>query len=110
MGTHRQLGLPPCTFLWVTGFPCPFCGMTTSWTHAAHGELWSALQVQPMGLFLFSLAVALCLMNLTRALLGRPAFRPDRALGALPRAVWVAGTGGILLAWAYKIAVVRAWV
>ncbi|MGE3821953.1 MAG: DUF2752 domain-containing protein, partial [Isosphaeraceae bacterium] len=29
-GTHRQLGLPPCHFAWVTGKPCPTCGMTTA--------------------------------------------------------------------------------
>src|SRR5262249_7596623 len=23
VGTHQQLGLPPCGFLLVTGFPCP---------------------------------------------------------------------------------------
>src|SRR5262249_37405720 len=26
-GTHRQLGLPPCNFLTLTGKRCPSCGM-----------------------------------------------------------------------------------
>src|SRR5687768_15883893 len=30
MGTHEQLGMPPCTFLFLTGIRCPSCGMTTS--------------------------------------------------------------------------------
>src|SRR5687768_6027839 len=53
VGTHRQLGLPECTFLWVTGFPCPFCGMTTSWTHAAHGDVLRSITTQPMGFVFF---------------------------------------------------------
>src|SRR3954447_16098360 len=32
MGTHQQLGLPPCTFYLYTDVPCPSCGMTTSFT------------------------------------------------------------------------------
>jgi hypothetical protein len=30
METHRQMGLPECTFKQVTRLPCPSCGMTTS--------------------------------------------------------------------------------
>lgn len=44
IGTHQQLGLPPCTFFWVTGIPCPSCGMTTSFSHVMHGNLVSALR------------------------------------------------------------------
>jgi hypothetical protein len=52
MGTHRQLGLPPCTFHWVTGLPCPSCGMTTSFSHLAHGDVWNSLRANPMGTML----------------------------------------------------------
>src|SRR5580692_10658404 len=30
METHRQLGLPECSFKEKTGMPCPSCGMTSS--------------------------------------------------------------------------------
>ncbi|NBO19844.1 MAG: DUF2752 domain-containing protein, partial [Proteobacteria bacterium] len=33
LGTHEQLGLPPCGFYLWYGLPCPSCGMTTSWPH-----------------------------------------------------------------------------
>lgn len=110
VGTHQQLGLPPCTFLYLTGFPCPFCGMTTSWTHAAHGDLLSAFTTQPMGLVLFLIDVLFAVVLLGRALAGSAAFRPDQALSKLPvQAVW-AFFAGTITAWIYKILVVRGWI
>jgi hypothetical protein len=60
-GTHQQLGLPPCGFAEATGIPCPGCGLTTSFTHMAHGHLLAAFGAHLMGppLFLMTLAVAL---------------------------------------------------
>lgn len=49
MGTHQQMGLPPCGFLVATGIPCGTCGMTTSFSHAAHGDLPAAFAAQPAG-------------------------------------------------------------
>jgi hypothetical protein len=37
-GTHRQLGLPPCTLQALTGVGCPSCGMTTAFALLAHGD------------------------------------------------------------------------
>lgn len=49
LGTHRQLGLPPCTFQWLVGRPCPSCGMTTSWAHLMHGQIGPALATNAGG-------------------------------------------------------------
>lgn len=56
-GTHRQLGLPPCTVLVLFGIPCPSCGMTTAWTHFAHGDLAAAARANFTGLLLATTAL-----------------------------------------------------
>jgi hypothetical protein len=48
-GTHTQLGLPPCTFAWVTGHPCPSCGMTTSFAWFVRGRLDRSFRANPGG-------------------------------------------------------------
>src|SRR5580698_5646032 len=47
--THRQLGLPPCTFKDVTGLLCPSCGMTTSFSLLIHGDLPNSLRANWVG-------------------------------------------------------------
>src|SRR5262249_58677244 len=44
METHRQLGLPPCTFYLMTGLPCPSCGMTTSFAFLVRGDLVNSVR------------------------------------------------------------------
>lgn len=109
MGTHQQLGLPPCTFLYLTNFPCPFCGMTTSWTHAAHGQVFESIRTQPMGFAFFAIDLGLVVWILGLVLLGRAQFRPERFLTAIPRPLWWSGLSLTVVAWLYKIAVVRGW-
>ncbi|MGH9751371.1 MAG: DUF2752 domain-containing protein [Blastocatellia bacterium] len=53
VGTHRQLGLPPCAFLHFTGVPCPGCGLTTSVAHAARLHFYESVITQPFGLIVF---------------------------------------------------------
>lgn len=56
-GTHQQLGLPPCVFLQLTGIPCPSCGLTTSFAHAAHLHWLASFTTQPFGFVAFWLTV-----------------------------------------------------
>jgi hypothetical protein len=70
--THRQLGLPPCTFKYVTGKPCPSCGMTTSFALFMRGDLWSSLRANAAGTLLALICLAFIPWSLTCALLGRP--------------------------------------
>lgn len=58
VGTHCQLGLPPCGLYVTTGRPCPTCGVTTAFVLAAHGRVAEAMAVQPFGCVLFLLVAA----------------------------------------------------
>jgi len=51
-GTHEQLGLPPCSFHWITGHGCPGCGLTTSFAFFVRGDLLGAFRANPVGLLL----------------------------------------------------------
>lgn len=56
-GTHRQLGLPPCTFWVLFGRPCPTCGMTTAWAHLVRGQWVGACRANFGGTLLGMLAM-----------------------------------------------------
>ncbi len=60
LGTHQQLGLPPCSMRVMMGIRCPGCGMTTSWAHFTRGQWASSFQVNSGGFLLaiYSLAFA----------------------------------------------------
>jgi len=49
MATHRQLGLPPCSFYAVTRYPCPACGMTTSFALLLHGDIVNSWRANWVG-------------------------------------------------------------
>jgi hypothetical protein len=52
-GTHMQLGLPPCGFLLITGYPCPGCGLTTCFAHMVRLEVVEAAASNSFGVLLF---------------------------------------------------------
>ena len=53
VGTHTQLGLPPCGFLASTGWPCPGCGLTTSFSHMVRFQWAGAAAANAFGIALF---------------------------------------------------------
>lgn len=53
LGTHTELGLPPCGFYSTFHKPCPSCGMTTSFAYIVRFKLIEAFKAQPAGVFLF---------------------------------------------------------
>src|SRR5438552_6959856 len=52
MGTHQQLGLPECNFRRLTGYPCPSCGMTTSFALLVRGDVGNSLRANAVGTLL----------------------------------------------------------
>ncbi len=102
-GTHTQMGMPPCQFLTATGRPCPTCGMTTAFTHAAHGHFLAAVRAQPFGVLL-SLAAAMAFwVGLIGACTGLRIASPFEVL-LRPRWLWTLGALAAA-AWGYKVAV-----
>ena len=65
MGTHRQLCLPACAFVSMTGFPCPTCGMTTAFSFIVHGHPIEAARSSVFGLLLAILTVVMTLAALS---------------------------------------------
>jgi len=48
-GTHEHVFLLPCVFRWLTGLPCPFCGMTTAFALMARGEIAATFGIHVLG-------------------------------------------------------------
>ena len=57
LGTHQQLGLPPCSMRVMFGIRCPGCGMTTSWSHFTRGQWLQSLQSNIGGFLLAIVAL-----------------------------------------------------
>ena len=82
LGTHRQIGLPPCSFYAWTKLPCPSCGMTTSFALLARGDVWNSLKANAVGTLLAGFCLALVPWSLASAARGRFFF-----VGSLERAL-----------------------
>lgn len=90
LGTHHQLGLPPCSFRLFLGMRCPACGMTTSWAHVVRGQLFPALRANSGGTLLALAAAFVGPWLLASGLRGRWLVRP-------PNEYVVLAVGGVLL-------------
>ena len=71
LGTHRQLGLPPCTFVYLFETRCPSCGMTTAWSHAVRGHWLQAGRANAGGVALAACAMLAAPWLLISAARGR---------------------------------------
>jgi hypothetical protein len=101
METHRQLGLPPCTFYSVTGLPCPACGMTTSFALLVRGDVSNSIRANAVGTLLAVFGMVLIPWCLTGALTGRTVF--VRSLERALTVVVLVFLGLMMLRWAVVI-------
>ncbi len=104
-GTHRQLGMPECGWLVITGYPCPTCGMTTAFSAAAHAAPFTSIKAQPFGAALALATAAFFWAALHVAVFGSMLGRLfERVLAPkvlVPTALF------FLAAWAFKAYLVR---
>ncbi len=63
--------LPGCGFRRMTGLYCPGCGGTRCTDHLLHGDLPGALAMNPLVVFLFSVAAAVLGIAVVREWQGR---------------------------------------
>lgn len=105
LATHQQLGLPPCTFYFVTGLPCPACGMTTSFALLMHGDLLSSLRANAVGTMLAGFCLLLIPWCLASAWCRRTLF--IRSMERTLTVVVLAFLSMMLLRWAIVLGL--AW-
>ena len=108
LGTHEQLGFPPCSFHRLTGVPCPGCGMTTAFAHTVRLQFAQALRANLFGTLLCVSASAFGVFSLVCLLTDwRAWFALNRLLS--PVVLWSA-FGLLLASWGIKIlATVQGW-
>lgn len=106
LGTHEQLGLPECGWILTMNLPCPTCGMTTAFAHAADGNLLSSLVTQPMGAVLAVGTAMAFVAALITLVTGSGLFVGLAGRWWTTRTPW-AIAGLLLIAWAWKMATHR---
>lgn len=101
--THTQLGLSSCSWPILYEAPCPTCGMTTAFAHAADISPLQSLKSQPFGAMLALATAAAFWICLHTALTGSLA-APTALSQFSPRSLYFI-LGLALAAWVYKIVV-----
>ena len=97
-GGHALPGI--CLFQWLTGWPCPGCGVTHALIALSRGEFLKVWSVAPAAIcvtLFFSAMAVLAVLQTTRAL-------EDQALNKARLAADKFLLAGLLISWAGKIA------
>ncbi len=100
--SRHSLPFMKCTFLYLTGFPCPFCGFTRSFWSISAGDWYFAVGNYPLSLGIYGLVALFFAWHLTALLLG---LRMDSGFYRLCKSAyiwWMIGTL-FFLNWVYRI-------
>ncbi|MBU1734110.1 MAG: DUF2752 domain-containing protein [Verrucomicrobia bacterium] len=95
-----------CTFLRLTGYPCPSCGLTRGFVAMAHGKWLAVLYACPLAALLYTATALIFAVN-TAALLCGVRLTPGRGLKWRARAwvVFLCFFGLLILFnWLYRLA------
>jgi hypothetical protein len=93
---------PDCVFKGLTGLHCPTCGSTRSVVHLAHGDILSALVMNPLTTLCLVAAIVYFIASLMSVAFDLP--RINVILADKEKNVMRAGVVVVLLAqWAYLI-------
>jgi hypothetical protein len=108
LATHEALNLPPCGWVAIADMPCPTCGMTTAFAHAADGDLLASFLTQPLGCLL-AIATAIALLVSVHV------FVTGSRLWHVFTRLWTRRSPWILAvvvigSWMYKIASYKGWI
>jgi hypothetical protein len=106
VGTHTQLGMQPCQFLYRTGLPCAGCGMTTSFTWFAHGSPITSFITQPFGFVLAVCCGIAFWAGLYCAVTGKASYRLLRMIPMSAHLWFWLGLG--LFGWVWKTVTIVA--
>lgn len=90
-----------CVFLSVTGWPCPFCGMTRAFLAMGQGAWAEAFRQSPVGALLFPFACVLALWSGWRALRLRSG--TTDSLPHIRRWIWVSVIALLAINWIYRL-------
>ncbi|MFI4876406.1 MAG: DUF2752 domain-containing protein [Blastopirellula sp. JB062] len=101
LGTHQQLGLPPCSSRVWFGVRCPACGMTTSWAYLTKGNVVGSIRSNAAGFLLGLVAIIGAPWLLITAWRGRPPLGYPSEIAAL---FAVGGIAAVMVAeWLYRV-------
>lgn len=109
-GTHTQVLMLPCVFHAVTHLPCPLCGLTTSFSLTARGEMRRAFESHLLGPPLFVLTALMAVAGLASLLPGTDRLRRLITLAGGSEFGWWL-VAALLVAWPIDVwlYLVRGW-